>query len=204
MNDELVNLELAGKEPVEIVAWVLQRAKNPIITTNFGPRAASLLHCVTQLKPDIPVVWIDTGYNTSFTYKHAVKLIKRLKLNIKIFVPKQTAAFRNSVLGTPQPDTEEHEIFTEQVKLEPFKRALAELNPDFWFTNLRKGQTALRNNLSPINKGPNGIYKICPFISWTDEEVDAYLQKYQLPSENRYYDPTKVFEHRECGLHKLN
>ena len=95
------NKVLDGKPPRDIICWALSIAKKPIISTNFGPFSASLLHAVTNQSPKINVVWIDTGYNTSQTYKYALGLIKQLKLNINIYVPKESVAYRNITLGIP-------------------------------------------------------------------------------------------------------
>jgi len=187
--------------PEEIVEWAIDKAKKPVITTNFRPYEVAILHLVSSLKKDIKVIWCDTGYNTSNTYEHAEYLINILKLNIQLYVPKQTAAHRESVLGIPELDTPEHTIFTEQVKLEPFKRAMSEHEPDFWFTNLRKGQTAFRNSIDVISQGKSGIVKVSPFYNFSDEDLNDYLTKYNLPNEFKYYDPTKQLANRECGLH---
>jgi len=63
-----------------------------IVSTNFRPYEAVILHLVTQAQPDIPVLWVDHGYNREATYKHAEELKALLKLNIQAFVPKLTAA----------------------------------------------------------------------------------------------------------------
>ena len=196
-----LNKSLKDKSPKEIVSWAILNAKNPLVTTNFGPYSASILHAVTQVKKDIKVVWIDTGYNTPNTYKYAEGMIARLELNIKTYVPKQTAAHRDVVLGIPSIDSPKHKIFTEQVKLEPFKRAMAEHQPDVWFTNLRQGQTAFRDSIDIVSQDNNGVIKISPFYHWSDEDLDQYLEDNNLPNETKYFDPTKVLENRECGLH---
>ena len=117
-------------------------------------------------------------------------------------MPQQSAAHRNAVMsGIPEVDTEMHGQFTEQVKLEPFQRAMAEHKPDVWFTNLRKGQTAFRDSLDIVTQGADGVLKVSPFFYWSDEELDSYLDDNSLPNEHDYYDPTKVHGNRECGLH---
>lgn len=201
MDLEKINNELRDKSPVEIVSWALSVAKRPLVSTNFRPSDVSILHAVYQVSKEVPVVWIDSGYNTSFTYQHALRVIEDLELKIDIFVPKQSVAFRNVTLGIPEPDTQAHQEFTEQVKLEPFNRALAKYEPDVWFANLRAGQTAFRDNLDIVNLTKDGVLKICPFYYWTDEQVENYLTTNKLESEDRYYDPTKVHSNRECGLH---
>ena len=201
MDLKSINEQLKDQHPSEIIKWALSVAKKPLLSTNFGPREASILHAVTQEAADIPVVWIDSGYNTKFTYEHALFTIAQLKLNVHTYVPKQSVAYRNVVLGIPEPDTPEHKLFTEQVKLEPFARAMKDFAPDVWFTNLRKGQTAYRDGLELVTQGKDGILKVCPFLFWSDTDIDAYLNENHLQSEDRYYDPTKVLANRECGLH---
>ena len=195
------NTELEGKLPEEIVAWAIIHAKKPVVTTNFRPYEGAILHAVTSVKPSIDVIWCDTGYNTRNTYKHAEELIKLLDLNIDLYVPKQTSSHRDAIMGIPQIDDPMHKVFTEQVKLEPFKRAMAAHQPDVWFTNLRKGQTAFRDSINVVSQGEDGILKVSPFYNYTDEQLDAYLEENKIPNEHKYFDPTKVLGNRECGLH---
>jgi len=201
LNVEQINKDLEGKSPLEIIAWAIINAKNPVVTTNFRPYEAAILHAATQVKSDIKVIWCDTGYNTPNTYKHAETLIAQLSLNIQLYVPKQTTAHRDVVLGIPQVEDPKHKIFTEQVKLEPFKRAMADHKPDVWFTNLRKGQTAFRDSIDIVSYGADGTLKVSPFYHYTDEALDQYLEANKLPNEFKYFDPTKVLSNRECGLH---
>ena len=196
-----LNVQFKGIPPEEIISWAVKHGKTPVVTTNFRPYEVAILHAVSQVSGDIPVVWCDTGYNTPKTYKHAEELIEKLSLNIKLYVPKQTTAHRDAVMGIPQIDDPRHVEFTEQVKLEPFKRAMAEHKPDVWFTNLRKGQTALRDTLDILSQSKDGVLKVSPFYHWNDAQLDAYLAQLGLPNEHKYFDPTKVLDNRECGLH---
>lgn len=198
---EKLNIRFKGIPPTEIISWAIKNAKTAVVTTNFRPYEVIILNAVSIVKNDIPVIWCDTGYNTPDTYRHADKLISKLKLNVKLYVPKQTKAYRDVIMGIPQINDARHAVFTKQVKLEPFKRAMAEHRPDVWFTNLRKGQTALRDTLNVLSLTKNGILKVSPFYHWTDTQLDAYLKERNLPNEHHYFDPTKVLENRECGLH---
>lgn len=202
MDIQKINKELHGKTPQEIVKWALNIAKNPVITTNFRPYESAILHLTTAGNTKLDVVWCDTGYNTPATYRHAKELIQKLKLNIHTYVPKQSKGFRDVMLGIPEVDTAEHKEFSDQVKLEPFQRAMITHAPDVWFTNLRKGQTAFRDGIDIVSQGKDGILKVSPFYNYSDEDLDDYLTKNNLPNEFNYYDPTKVLENRECGIHQ--
>lgn len=196
-----LNRQFKGIPPEEIISWAIGHGKKSVVTTNFRPYEVAILHAVTEVNKSTPVIWCDTGYNTPNTYKHAEELISRLGLNIKLYVPKQTSAHRDAVMGIPQIDDPRHKEFTEQVKLEPFRRAMEEHQPDVWFTNLRKGQTAHRDSLDVLSLSKDGVLKVSPFYHWSDTQLDAYLNTHKLPNEHKYFDPTKVLENRECGLH---
>ncbi len=195
------NKELKTKSPLEIAQWAMSHAKKPVVTTNFRPYEASILFVCVEAKKDIPVIWCDSGYNTPNTYRHAEATIAQLSLNIDLYVPKETSAHRDVVMGIPGVDDPLHKVFTEQVKLEPFKRAMGTHKPDVWFTNLRKGQTALRDSLDILSLSGDGVLKVSPFYYYSDEDLDVFMKEHELPNEHKYFDPTKVLENRECGLH---
>lgn len=202
INIDQANQELQGKTPEQIVEWALAKAKNPIITTNFRPYESAILHLVAKQKPDITVLWVDSGYNTRATYDFANKLIKDLNLNVVTYIPQQTSAHRDATMnGIPSVNNPLHDEFTEQVKLEPFRRALSELKPDVWFNAIRKDQTEFRQGLDVLSQSKDGVLKVAPLFYKNDKDLDAYLEENNLPNEFDYFDPTKVEENRECGLH---
>jgi phosphoadenosine phosphosulfate reductase len=196
------NTALEGKTPQEIIAWAIENSVNPLVTTNFRPYESVILHMAVQVKPDIKVLWVDSGYNTSATYRFAEKVIQDLNLNVDTYIPQQTSARRNVLMkGIPDVDEPLHDEFTRQVKLEPFQRALAELKPDLWLNAIRKDQTEFRQSLEVVSASKDGIIKVAPLFNWTDADLEAYLEKHNLPNEHDYFDPTKAVENRECGLH---
>ncbi|MFA9289847.1 MAG: phosphoadenosine phosphosulfate reductase family protein [Solirubrobacteraceae bacterium] len=201
LNTIKINSELKDKSPLEIVEWAFSLSEKAIVTTNFRPYEASILYACTKVKPEISVIWCDTGYNLPITYKHAFTLINQLNLNIDLFVPKQTSSYRDALMGIPSVDDPMHKEFTEQVKLEPFNRAMQKHKPEIWFTNLRKGQTSLRDSLDVVSVSAEGVIKVSPFYYYSDEQLDEYLTANNLPNEHKYFDPTKALENRECGLH---
>ena len=196
-----LNTLFKDAKPSEIIQKALDLNKEAVVTTNFRPYEAAILYAVNAVESNIPVVWCDTGYNTPQTYKHAEQVIKDLNLNVFLYVPKQTSAHRDVVIGIPGVEAPEHALFTEQVKLEPFRRAMEEHKPKVWFTNLRQGQTAFRDSIGIFSVSKDGVLKVSPFYYWSDTDLDAYLEEHNLPNEFKYFDPTKALENRECGLH---
>ena len=198
---EYYNKQFRGIPPEEIITWALQLSNRRIVTTSFGKYSAVLLNTFHNIDSDINVVWCDTGYNLPETYEHASYLTSKLNLNLNTYVPRETKAFTEHRLGFPTADQPEHQEFSEIVKLEPFRRALAEHQPDVWFTNIRIRQTALRSSKDILSFSKEGILKVSPFYYWSDEDLDDYLEAHELPKNSTYIDPVKALETRECGIH---
>jgi phosphoadenosine phosphosulfate reductase len=195
MTDEQIKIANAGlraKSPLEIVKWAIAQAQGrAVVSTNFRPYEAVILHLVTQVQPDIPVLWVDHGYNRPATYRHAEQVKKLLKLNLKAFIPKMTAAHYDAAFGgMPEPT------------LEPFQRGMKELAPTVWLTALRKVQNPNRAELDIVSADRNfNSLKVSPLFYWSDADMENYLQQNNLPNEWDYFDPAKADEKRECGLH---
>jgi phosphoadenosine phosphosulfate reductase len=200
---DTINTELRHASPEEIVRWALSLEKPAINTTSFGRNAAVMLHLVSRIDKSVPVVWVDTGYNLRDTYLVAERLMRDLELNMRIYSPHVTSERRNAIMGgVPTIEDEAlHEEFTRQVKLEPFDRALTELKPEVWLTGIRQEETDHRQNLDIVTLDGRGILKIAPIFYWSESEIEAYMATYQLPTCRHYFDPTKVHDGRECGLH---
>ncbi len=196
-----VNAEL-GHDAAGLTRWALGLGQQSIVTTNFRPFEAVILHLVTQVQPNVPVVWMDNGYNTDATYQFADAVTKQLGLNLKIYLPRRSRAHREAVDGaTPALDDPRHAAFTEEVKLEPFTRALRETAPQVWFTALRATDTAVRAAMEPVSINPDGLIKVAPLLHWSSKDLYEYCEKHGLPNNFDYVDPTKGEDNRECGLH---
>ena len=203
MNLEKINLQLLDASPEEIIRWALSLDKRTITTTSFGKNAAALLHMATQVDPELPVIWVDTGYNLRDTYVVAEKLIQSLKLNVHVFSPEMTSERRNSIMGgIPTIEDEElHAEFTRQVKLEPFSKAISNFQPEVWITGIRQEETDHRKTLDIVSWDGRGILKVAPVFYWSEQQIEAYMDEHELISCRHYFDPTKVHDGRECGLH---
>lgn len=199
------NRDLREASPLEIVRWGIEQAGGrAIVSTNFRPYEAVILHLCTQVQADIPVLWADHGYNQPATYRHMAQLQARLNLNIKAYTPHRTAAHRDALEGpVPEPEDEAAlKKFSAEFKLEPFRRGLNELAPVIWFTALRKVQNPNRAGMDIVVPDDNfGTTKVNPVFYFSDADMEAYLEEHDLPNEWDYWDPAKADEKRECGLH---
>ena len=198
-----VNEQLRDADPAEIVRWALGQGQRTMASTSFGRNAAVMLHLVSQLDKSLPTIWVDTGYNLRDTYVVAERLIRDLGINTHVYSPQMTSERRNAIMGgIPTVDEEErHQDFTNQVKLEPFGRALEEFKPEIWLTGIRREETEHRKSLDIVSEDGRGIIKVAPLFYWTEDDVENYMEQFDLPTCKHYFDPTKVSDGRECGLH---
>lgn len=198
-----LNALMRRQGAAERIARALQLGGRTIATTSFGPNSAVLLHLLSEGAPQVPIVWVDSGYNLRDTYMVAEQLMERLRLNMHIVVPQITAERLNCKLGgiptLDEPD--KHSDFTRIVKLEPFARALRELQPQVWISGLRAADSEFRRSLELVGRDERGMLKVSPLLDWSDDDMEAYMHRHHLPSCRHYFDPTKVQVGRECGMH---
>jgi len=198
---EKLNKKLRDKSPDQIIEWALGLSNKKIVTTSFGVYSAILLSTISKHDNNINVVWCDTLYNLPSTYDHASSLIEKYRLNIKKYQPLISKQEVEKTIGLPNVEDDNHAVFSEVVKLEPFRRALEETDPEVWFTNIRVRQTELRDKKDILSYSKNGILKVSPFYWWTDADLDVYLKENNLPKNYDYFDPIKALQNRECGIH---
>ena len=204
LNLQAINLELREKTPKEIIEWALNLQKNTFCSTSFSPNSAALLHMVSSIKPELPIIWVDSGYNVADTYRVAENIMDSLKLNMHIHIPEVTAERRNALMGgIPHPDDDEalHKEFARQVKLEPFDKAVASLKGEVWINGIRRHETDFRKTLDIVTLDNKGIIKVAPLFLWSEDKLQNYMEEHQLPSPRHYFDPTKASDSKECGLH---
>ncbi|WP_397363662.1 phosphoadenosine phosphosulfate reductase family protein [Olleya sp. R77988] len=196
-----LNAQLRHKTPNQIIQWALKLTDNRIVTTSFGVYSSVLLSTINKHDKAIKVIWCDTLYNQPSTYIHANNLISEYQLNILKYQSLKTKKEIDETIGLPTLEDDNHDKFSEVVKLEPFRRALKENTPDLWFTNIRVRQTELRDKKDILSFSKDGILKVSPFYYWTNADLDIYIQQNNLPKNVGYFDPIKALQNRECGIH---
>ena len=178
--DPLVALESASAE--ERVRWAHAAfGDGLILTTSFGIQAAVMLHLVTRIIPDLPIVFIDTGYHFPETYRFADELTQRLKLNLKTYRAPLSPAEQEAKFGRLwEQGAEGLARYNFTNKVEPMERAVRELRATAWLAGLRRQQASTRQEVRVVQV-QNRVTKIHPIIDWTDRDVHFYLKKYDLP-----------------------
>ncbi len=191
-----INASLDKAEATGVIGWAHQQfGKGLVLSSSFGVQAAVMLHLATRVVPDIPVIFIDTGYLHPETYHFADALTKRLNLNLKVyqsdFSPARMEALHGKLWELDTPEAlNQYDLIR---KVEPMQRALRELGATAWLAGLRKGQTEHRNQLRIVEK-QGSLFKVHPILNWTSKQVHEYLKQHDLP-----YHPLREHGYASIG-----
>ena len=175
-------LDLESATPRERVAWAAELFGDDLImTTSFGAQSAAMLHLVTSVLPDIPVVFIDTGYLFPETYRFAAELTERLNLNLKKYRAPISAAEQEALHGRLwEKGAEGLKTYNFMNKVEPMDRAIKELGAKAWLAGLRRSQGESRASRRVV-ESQNKMTKIYPILDWDNRELHRYLEANELP-----------------------
>ena len=181
MQLDRVNPQLDGKSAEEVIRWAGETFGDGLaMTSSFGAQSAVMLHLVTRIIPDLPIILIDTGYLFPETYHFVQDLTKRFSLNLKVYNSRVTPARYEALHGKTWEYAEGLSHYHEVFKVEPLQRALEELNVTAWLAGLRAEQTDHRATLRTVEKQDN-IYKVHPILNWSRQDIGAYMAQHNLP-----------------------
>ncbi len=220
-----INRRLEQRSAEERIYWALEHLPGRhILSSSFGIQSAVMLHMMTRILPDLPVMLIDTGYLFSETYNFVDELRERLDLNLKIYSPQLSPAWQEARLGRLwEQGVEGISRYNELNKVQPMRQGLEELEAGTWFSGPRRGQSSSRTAM-PVLQIKWERFKVHPIVDWHNRKVHAYLQQHNLPYhplwEQGYVsvgdvhttrplaadmreEDTRFFGlKRECGLHE--
>lgn len=162
-------------EATEVIAAALARAKNPCITSSFQAECVVMTDMIRGLRPDIPVLFLDTFHHFPQTLEYRDEMTRRYGLRLITLRAKEPA------VGLWQ--TESTQACCARHKVEPLFSALEDY--DTWFTALRRDQSPSRANLQleePFRL-PSGktIQRVAPIAAWTARDVWKYAKEHRIP-----------------------
>jgi phosphoadenosine phosphosulfate reductase len=201
-------------------------ANSVCLTCSFQAEDMVVLDLLRASLPQVPVIFLETGYHFADTYQFRDRIAQEWRLNLVNALPRQTVKQQESELGVLY--TNDPAKCCQLRKVEPL---MASLEPfQIWFTGLRREQSPTRKNLKKIehHRLPSGkiLLKVSPLADWTWAQVWEYTGKHQLnylPQYDRGYssigcepctaipdDPANLRSGRwggkklECGIHTFS
>lgn len=198
--------------------------KKLVASTSFGLQSPVMLHLIRENAPEIPVVFIDTGYAFDETYQFSQPIIDNWGLDIRIFTPTITPARQEALYGKLWEQGEEGANRYALInKVEPMNRALTDLGAAVWLSGLRRSHSRSRVG-RPFAEQQSATMKAYPILDWADPQLSAYFYDHDLPrhpleekgyvtmgdwhstrpqEEGESVDSTRFDGQKyECGLHE--
>ncbi|HEY3889587.1 MAG TPA: phosphoadenylyl-sulfate reductase [Caulobacteraceae bacterium] len=173
-----LNAELRDAEPQAILRAAIDLFGDKVaMVSSFGAESAVLLHMAAQIKPDIPVLFLDTGMLFGQTLDYRKSLVARLGLtDVRDLRPQ----FQDLAIHDPGADLwkTNTDACCHIRKVLPLDRALEGF--DGWITGRKRFQGGDRMRLQVVEQGETQI-KFNPLANWTKAELDAYAAEHDLP-----------------------
>ena len=201
----------------DVIAAALTEARTPCLTSSFQAECVVLTHMLREVRPDVPVLFLDTFHYFAETLAYRDELTRKWDLSLV-----------NLRAAEPQVglwQAESTNACCARHKVGPLFAALEHY--DVWFTALRRDQSASRAQLQHDEpfRLPSGkvIRRISPLAAWTAKDVWAYAKEHEIPLLSLYdagytsigcepctslpFDPSNPRSGRwqgqklECGIH---
>ena len=165
-----------------MVWWFLPHSK---------PKVLPLLHVISKVVPQVPVLFVDTGFHFPETIRFRDQLAELLGLDLVVVQPKIN---REAFLEKFGPLYEQNpDVCCFHNKIIPLELKLKEYRA--WVTGIRRDQTLARKNVPVVGQSPHlDVIKINPMANWSSEEINSYIDQHMLPRH-----PLWEFGYRSIG-----
>ena len=228
MNFDHIAEAIENLAPHQALDTVLAASESaPVcLTSSFQAEDMAVLHILRKRIPDVPVLFLDTGYHFQQTYEYRDRMAKEWSLQLVNVLPKQTVLEQESAFGILNRTDP-----TRCCQLRKVDPLLGALEPfDVWFTGLRREQSPTRKNLKKVelHRLPTGktLWKVSLLADWDWGQVWNYTNSNaisHLPQYDEGYlsigcepctalpaDPSNPRSGRwggtklECGIHTFS
>lgn len=171
--------ELRGEDVETILQWVWKDfGGDAAATSSFQSQSVPLLHFISEYVPEMPILFLDTGFHFPETLEFRDQLIEEFGLNVRSLEPRLGHdGFREKHGKLHQRDPN---MCCYLNKVEPLEDAMREY--DAWVSGIRHDQTENRAGTPVLQREEDGTLKVCPMIDWTSRDVWDYIDEFNLPT----------------------
>jgi phosphoadenosine phosphosulfate reductase len=187
---EALNARFETAHPREILRWVLEDSglERVAIASAFQAEGTVVIHLASQIRPDVPILFLETGFQFAETLAFKERLTERLGLNVVELVGEYSNDRQAAEFG-PRLYERDPELCCEINKVRPMFEALRGL--DAWITSVRRDSSPTRADTPVVDRYElepgRDIVKVNPMATWTRQDVWRYLKEQDLP-HNPLYD----------------
>lgn len=176
---EALNQRFEEADPRAVLEWVgATFGADAAATSSFQTQSVPLLHLIAQTVPELPILFLDTGFHFSETLEFRDHLQEEFGLNVHSLTTQLGHdGFRekHGALHRRDPD-----LCCHINKVKPLERALDDYA--VWVSGIRRDQTDERKGTPVVSQLDDGLYKVCPMVSWTSRDIWQYMNEHDLPA----------------------
>jgi len=169
-----------SKTPQEIIAWAIDNFWPQIaLSSSFQTQSVSLLHMTSQIKRDMLIFFLDTGYHFWETAIFREKLASEWKLNVlDLYRDSRWDSFvKGQVRTLPLTDPN---LCCFIHKVQPMQKAMHDMLA--WISGIRRDQTPERAKAKILELQEDGLLKVNPLLNWKKADVENYMKEHKLPT----------------------
>ncbi len=177
--------ELEEWTPHKIIAWAVATfGPDLAMTSSFQQQSVVLLHIVSWVAPDLPILFLDTGYHFPETLAFKDQLVEQFGLkNVQVIRPALSQEAQVAQYG-PNLWQTNPDLCCYINKVQPLQEAMRHYRA--WITGIRRDQATSRANTPIVDVREDGLTKIAPLANWTEEDVERYARFHNLPRHPLY------------------
>src|SRR5581483_2751118 len=176
---EATNRVLESASAEDILRWTWGRFRpDAMLTCSFQHDGVVLAHMLRTIAPEVPVVFINTGFHFPETLAYRDEIVRRFDprlVELQPMMPRPEFAERYGLdLYARNPD-----LCCHINKVEPLKRYLPGMRA--WINGRRRDQASSRTAIRVVEAYQGGLYKINPLASWTSRDTFYYMERHDIP-----------------------
>jgi len=172
------DLDFEDADPASIIKWAVEAVGRDrlVVATSFGPSGMVNLHLLSEIAPEVPVVFIDTLHHFDETLELASRATERYGLDLRVYRAADSREEFDRVHGERLWDRD-LDAFHRLTKIEPMERALEGVGG--WITGRRRDQSRTRTAMPHVQVGDR--VKVNPLAAWTRKDVWSFIHEHDVP-----------------------
>lgn len=175
-----LNKAYAGATPEEVLTRALtDRSFGPVaMVSSFGAEAVVLLHLLSVVDRDTPVLFIDTEMHFPETIDYQREVTRHLGLtDVRVLTPDRAEVFVEDSEGDLH--RRDPDACCALRKTRPLEAALSGFGA--WISGRKRYHGGQRAALEHFEADPQGRIKVNPLALWSSKEIAAYMDRHDLP-----------------------
>lgn len=175
---------IAPQDPATVLKWAATEFDRLAVATSFQGSGLVILHLLREVRPDVPIFFLDTGFHFDETLAFRDRIASEWGLVVTTLQGRHPSAEDQAKEYGPELYRRDPNLCCHINKVEPLQRALED--HDAWISGIRRDQSPLRTG-TPVLEAqvlPSGreILKVHPLAQWTKADVQAYLEEHDIPT----------------------